>query len=275
VANQERPRTTSSGSKTTRWHRGIILALAGAACVIASPQIRPVRAENALTLAAAMSLRHVMPPLTRAFRDQDTDTGAAVHVNYGASGNLRKQVEGGAPVDVVVFADAVSVDALIANGDVDTATRHVVATNTLVLIGAPDARPLTFETLADTREEELISIGEPGAVPAGRYARSALRNLGVWEALQGRIVFGGHVGAVLSYVRRGEVAAAIVYATETREVTDVKVLDRARSPWTPTPEIVSAVTTESTQTERSHAFVAFLRTPEARAIFTEHGFGIP
>lgn len=256
-----------------RWVHGIGIGLAVAAWLGAAGPPRPARAEEVLTLGAAMSLRHVMPPLTRAFRAQDM--GAEIHVSYGASGDLRRQVEGGAPIDAVVFADAVSVDTLIAGGHADATSRRVVATNTLILIGATDARPLTFATLAGIPAGELLSIGEPGAVPAGRYARTALRNLDVWDALQGRLVFGGHVGAVLNYVRRGEVAAAIVYGTEVRGVPDVQVLDRAAGAWAPRPETVAAVTTDSRQPVRSRAFIGFLETPGARALLTEHGFGIP
>ncbi len=272
MTHEGRARTVEP-TTSLHWHRRASLVLGMLACLATALPPRTPRAEDTLTLAAAMSLRHVMPALTHAFRERKL--GPEIRVNYGASGHLRRQVEGGAPIDAVVFADAASVDALIASRHADAATRHVIATNALVLIGAADAAPLTFATLPDIPEGELLSIGEPGAVPAGRYARTALRDLGVWDALQGRIVFGGHVGAVLNYARRGEVAAAIVYATETRGVANVKVLERASGPWAPTPEIVAAVTTHTTQQERSRAFVAFLQTPAARTILTAHGFGIP
>jgi molybdate transport system substrate-binding protein len=245
--------------------------------VLAVATAAPLRAGEqgggpAMTLAAAMSLRHVMPALTDAFRAHEH--GPPVHISYAASGDLRKQVEGGAPIDAVVFADAISVDRLIASGHAAPDTRRIVATNTLILIGPRGGAGLTFATIDALPADEMLAIGEPGAVPAGRYARDALQRLGKWEALRGRIVYGGHVGAVLSYVRRGEVAAAIVYGTEIRGVGEVVLLDRADGAWAPRPEIVAAVVVTSAHGARARAFLDFLRSDAARAIWTTHGFGV-
>ncbi|QGS69411.1 hypothetical protein CV093_17260 [Oceanobacillus sp. 143] len=48
-----------------------------------------------------------------------------------------------------------------------------------------------------------IAIGTPEAVPAGTYAEQALKELGVWEQLQGRIVFTKDVRQVLNVVKEG------------------------------------------------------------------------
>ena len=56
---------------------------------------------------------------------------------------------------------------------------------------------------------------------------SALTKLGSWDALQNRIVFGGDVAGVLAYARRGEVAAAIVYKTETLGIADIAIFEEA------------------------------------------------
>lgn len=227
-------------------------------------------AGSEITIAAAASLRSVMPTIVQDYQAKHPTT--KVSVTYGASGDLRKQVEGGAPIDAVLFASAKPVDDLIEKGLADADTRAVIAHNQLILIGPKGGPKVTFATLPDLPEGEKIAIGDPGPVPAGQYAREALTKLGSWEKLQPRMVLGGDVGAVLTYARRGEVAAAIVYATEAREVDDVVVLDRADGEWAPRPKVVAALVLASSSAVETKQFLAYLSGPEAQARLAERGF---
>ncbi len=217
------------------------------------------------TVAAAASLRHVMPALLEGF-------GQQVRVTYGASGTLRQQVEGGAPVDVVLFAAATPVDQLIARGHADAATRRRLASNDLVLVGPSGGPAVTWASLTELPEGERLAMGTPGAVPAGRYAREALEQLGSWEVLQPRVVFGGDVAAVLASARRGEVAVAAVYATDARGQDDLVVLDRADWEGAPSPEVIGAAVTDHAG---GRALLTWLASDEARARFDAFGFGPP
>jgi molybdate transport system substrate-binding protein len=224
-----------------------------------------------LLVAAAASLRGVMPDLVTAFT---TERGEArLTVTYGASGDLRQQVEGGAPIDVVVFANARTVEDLIKAQLADGATRRVVASNALVLIGPRGAKRYTFATLDTVLAGEKIAIGNPKSVPAGQYAETSLRALGKWDAIQDRLVLAGDVSGVLAYVRHGEVSAGIVYKTEIHGIPDVDVLDELAQGAGERPVVVAAVTTGSKQAEAARAFVAFLGSPAAQGILTAHGFG--
>jgi molybdate transport system substrate-binding protein len=234
---------------------------------------RAASPEPEVYIATAASMRVVMPALLKAFEAKRG--GVKVRPSYGSSGELRKQVEGGAPIDGVIFASAKPVDDLIAGGQVDAGTRKVIATNTLVLIGPKNARPLTFATLAEVPPGEKLAIGDPGAVPAGQYARDVLQKKGAWDALQGRIVLGSDVAAVLSYARRGEVAAAIVYKTDIRGVADVVLLDEAKGDWAPRAEVVIGIVKGSKNEAAARSFFDFLASDEARAILSTHGFGPP
>lgn len=220
-------------------------------------------APDSPTVAAAASLRTVMPALIDGF-------GGDVTVTYGGSGTLRQQVEGGAPIDVVLFAAPAPVDSLISKQLADPATRVRVATNDLVLIGPTDAKDLTFETLGSLAAGERIAVGEPGAVPAGRYTKEALTRLGTWGTLQPRIVFAGDVAAVLAYARRGEVGAAAVYRTDAAGIDDVRVLDVADWEGAPRPEVVGAAVSDSA---RGRAFLQFVASPAGAAILERFGFG--
>ena len=224
-----------------------------------------------LTVAAAMSLRNSLPSVVAGFRRENA--AADVVVTYGASGNLRRQVEAGAPIDVVIFASAVHVDALVDSGLIAGSPR-VIASNALVLIGARGAKPMKFAEIDSVAAGDLIAIGDPESVPAGTYARDALRALAKWDAVQDRLVFGGHVAAVLQYVRRGEVAVAVVYASDVIGIDDVVVLDTASGAWAPRIETVAAAVAGN-RPEAARAFIEFLESPAGRVILTEHGFAAP
>lgn len=244
------------------------LGLAAAACKPSADEAAPPAPPEA-TVAAATSLRNVLPALIARY-----GTAGKVSATYGASGDLRKQVEGGAPVDLVLFASRRPVEQLAEKGLVDGEPVRL-ATNRLVLIGPASAKALTFATLATIPAGDHLAIGDPGAVPAGDYAKQALQKLGSWDALQDRIVLGGDVAGVLAYARRGEVAAAIVYKTETAGIADVRILDEATGEWAPTAEVLGAVTRAGTNAAGGRSFLEWLRTADAQKILVDAGFGPP
>jgi molybdate transport system substrate-binding protein len=228
----------------------------------------------AVTVAAAASLRSVMPVLIEAF--QKEHPRIRISAAYGASGDLRKRVVDGAPVDAVLLANAQPVDSLIASGHIEPESRKVVATNDLILIAPKGASStLTFATLEQLPADEKLAIGDPGAVPAGQYARDALKKLGKWDGVESRLVLGGDVSAVLAYARRGEVAAAIVYGTEIRGIDDVVQLDRAKGDWAPSPEVVQGLIKTAEHKKQAERFLEFVASPAGEAIFERYGFGKP
>jgi len=249
----------------------LLVALSLAAVLAACSKSQPANTE--VLIASAASLRGVMPELMGAYAQGHPNE--KLTVSYGASGDLRQQVEGGAPIDVVVFASGKPVDDLVTGHYADGATRKVVATNQLVLIGPKGGKPYTWATLDTVPAAEKIAVGDPKTVPAGQYAQEALEKLGKWAALKDHLVFGNDVAAVLAYARRGEVAAAIVYKTETRGIGDIALLEELKGDVAPRVEVVAAVTTAAKASAQARAFVDFLGTGDAQRILASFGFGAP
>lgn len=254
-------------------NRRATLALLACLALPACDKASPKASGHDVTIAAAASLRAVLPELAAAY--ERAHPGARIKASFGASGDLAKQVEGGAPIDAVLFAAAKPVDGLIARGLVDPASRRVIATNQIVLIGPRGGKAITFATLDSLAPGEMIAVGDPGAVPAGQYAREYLERIGKWQALSGRLVLGGDVAAVLAYARRGEVAAAIVYRTEIRGVSGVVLLDEAKGPDAPRPEVVGGVVRGARQAADASGFLTFIASPDGRKVLADFGFGPP
>jgi molybdenum ABC transporter molybdate-binding protein len=83
------------------------------------------------------------------------------------------------------------------------------------MLVVPKGNPAGVRTPDDLLRPAVkrLALGGP-TVPAGIYARQALKRLGLWERAEGRVVSGENVRVALSYVERGEADAGIVYATE-------------------------------------------------------------
>ncbi|HEU5197827.1 MAG TPA: molybdate ABC transporter substrate-binding protein, partial [Methylomirabilota bacterium] len=173
----------------------------------------PVAAAQELTLSVAISMKEAVEELGRRFTQ--SRPGVVLRYNFGASGELQKQIEAGAPVDLFVSAAQRQMDELEKKGLIVPATRRVFARNVLTVIKPADsnvdiAKPADLLGPKVTR----IVIGNPRTVPVGQYAEESLRALGLWERLQTRIVLAENVRQALDYVARGEVEAGVVYTTD-------------------------------------------------------------
>jgi molybdate transport system substrate-binding protein len=226
-----------------------------------------------LIVGAATSMRHVFPALTEAF--EKNHPGQHIVVTYGASGEIARQVEAGAGIDMVVFAGKAPLEKLVQSGHVDPSTTKVIGTNELILIGTERSPKLTFATLDTLPDGERLAIGDPKTVPVGQYAREALERLSIWDKLERRVVLGANVAAVLAYVQRGEVAAAIVYRTEVQHLKGIVVLDVAKGSWAPRAEIWAGVVVESHNGAAARDFTHFLTAPTGLGILKSFGFGAP
>lgn len=222
-----------------------------------------------LTVLAAASLTESLQKVGAAWQAKGNGT---VTFSFDASSRLAKQVQGGVPADAFFSADLEWLDFLDQKGLVVPGSRVVLLGNTLVAVVGTDSTfvPASARDLADPAIRDLALAGE--YVPAGKYARAALRSLGAWDAVKARVVTGDNVRATLAWVAGGEAEAAVVYAT------DAKVEPRARVAFTfppgSHPAIVypAAALKGSTHVEDAKRFLAFCQSAEAQAVFAAAGF---
>lgn len=228
--------------------------------------------EGEILVAAAASLADAMTVLGKQY-ERDRGDGVGVRFDFASSGGLRNQIEGGAPADVFVSASTRHVDALADAGYVAGGTRRDLLTNTLVCVvrASSDLRLAGPEDLAGAAVER-VSIGNPAHVPAGRYAAQALRKLGLWDRLAGRLVYCADVRAALVQVSKGAVDAAIVYLSDARSAPDVRVAHRFPAECHSKIVYLACVLAGSSRPDQANAFVRFLASPEAREVFADHGF---
>lgn len=235
----------------------------------------PVAAAEELTFSVAISMKEATELLGRRFTR--ARPGTVIRYNVGSSGELQKQIEAGAPVDLFISAAQRQMDELEQKGLLVTGTRRVFARNVLTVIKPADSR-LDIAKPADLLESRVtkIVIGNPKTVPAGQYSEESLRALGLWERLQPRLVFSENVRQALDYVARGEVDAGFVYTTDAT-VRGKSVTEAFRPPedtYHPVTYPV-AVVKDARQAALARAFIDLLVSAEGQQVLARLGFQPP
>jgi molybdate transport system substrate-binding protein len=251
------------------------LVVAVAVAVLAGVTGAAPAPAQELLISAAVSMRDAVTELGSTFATRRP--GVTVRYNFGASGELQKQIEAGAPVDLFISAGQRQMDELERRGLIVPATRRLFARNVLVAIRPADA-PYDLARPADLLDPRVgkIVIGNPRTVPVGQYTEDSLRTLGLWERLQAKLVLAENVRQALDYVARGEVDAGFVYAT------DVAVRrERVREAFRPGEDTYrpvtypAAVVKDSRQAALGLAFVELLMGAEGQAVLRRFGFQPP
>lgn len=236
---------------------------------------RPVCAANdekaPITVFAAASLTNVLQELGDRFTDE---TSIPVRFSFAASSALARQIENGSPADVFFSADLEWMDYLQSRHLIRSETRHDLLGNRLVLVAPVDSTlRLKIEphfALAAALGKGRLATGDPDSVPAGRYARAALANLGVWRELADRIVRADNVRSALAFVDRGEVPLGIVYETDALIDKQVRVVDVFPEN-SHLPIVYPAALTTSAKADAAK-FLAYIRGSAGDIAFKRYGF---
>jgi molybdate transport system substrate-binding protein len=225
-----------------------------------------------ITISAAISLKNAFEEIGKAFMQKHP--GTKVVFNFGASGDLARQIEGGAPVDIFASAAPKDMDDIGKKELIAARSRKNFAKNTVVLV-KPARSGIPLQSLKDLQREEVkkIAIGNPKTVPAGRYAEEALRHFKLWDAVRGKLIFAENARQALDYVARDEVDAGLAYSTDaTARSKEVKIVMKLPE-GSHQPVIYPMGVIKGTKVETlSRAFVDFVISAEGQRILSQYGF---
>ncbi|MEO8300334.1 MAG: molybdate ABC transporter substrate-binding protein [Rhizomicrobium sp.] len=233
------------------------------------PAVAGAQPPAPVTVFAAASLTDSLKSVADAYQAR---TGIKVTLSFGASSTLARQIEQGAQADLFMSADSDWMDYLQNKNLI--ARRKDLLGNRLVLVAAADARPVSriaprFD-LAGALGNGRLALADPASVPAGKYARAALTSLGVWDRIAAKVAPAENVRVALEYVARGEAPYGIVYATDAKLAPTLRVA--GMFPENSHPPIVYPTALTKTARPGAKAFLDFLSSAQARAIFEKAGF---
>lgn len=234
------------------------------------------------TVAAASDLQFALTEVVERFT---AATGHEVRLNFGSSGNFRRQIAQGAPFELYLSADEAYVEALHAEGFTeDAGVRY--ARGRLVWLQRANRHDLPGEsaTLAAVEEaiEEYratgrrlrIALANPEHAPYGVAAREVLERAGLWDAVQPLRILGENVSQAAQFAlsgdaRGGLVAYSLALAPQLAERSEYVLIPED---WhAPLYQRMALIVGAG---ETARAFYAYLQDDDAREILMRYGFGL-
>lgn len=256
-----RPRS----ARRLRVSAGLLAGLVAAAIPAASAPPSPV------TVAVAASLREPVEALAQAFAT--APDGGRVEASFGATPVLARQIEAGAPIDVLLAADEGTVDALIGRGLILRDSRTAFAGNRLAVLVRPELAG-SVDSPDDLARSTVSRVALPdAAVPLGHYAREWLIRLGLESAVLARALRTEDARATLAAVDAGHADVAIVYASDARLAKRAQPAFAIPDADQPRIVYVGGVVARARDVARARAFLRFVAAAGAR--FEAAGFTPP
>jgi molybdate transport system substrate-binding protein len=143
---------------------------------------------------------------------QEANSSIQTKVSYGSSGNFFAQISQGAPFDIFFSADATYPDLLEKDGLTAKEMQKVYAVGKIVL-WFPDESKVDsdkgLQAVISPRVKKL-AIANPRHAPYGRAAEESLRYYGLWEKVEGKLIYGENISQTAQFVHTGAADAGIV-----------------------------------------------------------------
>ena len=238
-----------------------------------------------LIVFAAASMTETLNEI-KAMYEKD-NPGVNLLYSFGSSGTLKTQIEEGAPCDLFISAGQKQMNQLdmTASKEVNTAgldfvkegTRINILENKVVLVVPAENKKeiKTFDALAEALKNGsvLMAMGNSD-VPVGQYTQKILKYYNLDEeelSKKGVISYGSDVKEVTTQVTAASVDCGVVYCTDAFSA-GLTVVDSATAEMCGQIIYPAAVMKNSTQPEAAQAFLNYLTSDEAMAVFEAVGF---
>ena len=240
--------------------------------VFTGPVVLSAHAQSeVLTVAAASNLKDVFRKILPLFEAQNHDI--SVRVIYAQPKTLVKQIEEGAPVDVLLPAQFEDIDQLEKKGLILQDTKQVYAHTALVLItNAAFPAPVGSIQDLETTPVRRIAIGDPAASAVGKDTIQFLRQGKLEPRLRSQFIYGEHSRAVLDLVAKGEAELGLVYRTDAIPVKKVRIVDTAPADSHRPLTYAAAAPWTAQNLTGVRDFVSFLLSAPIQAELNKYGF---
>ena len=231
--------------------------------------------KSEIVVFAAASMTETLENLAESYKTAHPDV--SITFNFDSSGTLKTQIEEGAVCDLFISAAQKQMNGLEEGGYIDSDTRLDLLENKVALCVAENSRS-GIQSYVDMKEhlengDILMAIGNED-VPVGQYTQKIFAYYDLDEdalSKKGVLTYGSNVKEVTSQVAEGTVDCGVIYQTDAYSA-NLKVTDTATEEMCGKVVYPAAVLKDSQQSDQAKAFLAFLQTPDASAVFEEVGF---
>jgi molybdate transport system substrate-binding protein len=228
-------------------------------------------------IAAASDLQFALVDIAARFR---IETRRDLRLSFGSSGNYFRQIGQGAPFQLFLSADEDFVFRLHQAGH--TEDRGVLYATGRIVLFAPHGSPLRvdekmtgLQAVLTTEKIRRFAIANPEHAPYGRAAEQALRKLGLWETLQGKLVLGENVSQAAQFASSGSVQGGIFAYSLALSPSVSKLGSYVLLPEDLHQPLRQRMVLVKGAGETARAFYVYLQQPAARKILEQYGFVLP
>jgi molybdate transport system substrate-binding protein len=247
----------------------LILALLAAHGCRAREEERGATVGPEIVVAAAANLSDAFVEMCRRFTAR---TGVRVILSFGATGDLARQVENGAPFDVFASADVRHLDELEKKGFIKAGSRVIYARGRLVL-WTPPRGSVRLERVGDVTGARVtkIAVAKPDIAPYGRAAVEALRALNIWEEVEPKIVYAQNASQARQFAATGNADAAFIPLSLVKDGEGdlIEIDERLHGP----VEQALGIVSRSEEQQSAQQFADFVLSEEGQALLESHGYG--
>ena len=241
---------------------------------IAALASTPAHADTTL-VAVAANFAGAAEAISAAFH---AETGHDAQITTGSTGKLYAQITEGAPFEVLLAADAKTPEKLEADGQAVAGSRFTYAIGGLTLWSV-DAGLIGADAKAalSSNKVRFLAIANPDLAPYGVAAQEVLTNLGLWDAVQPKIVLGQNIGQVFAMASAGAADAAFVATSALYGADAPKAgsrLDIPQALFTPLRQD-AVLLTNGRDNAAAAAFLVFLKGDTAKGIMSDFGYDFP
>ena len=255
-----------------------IIAVVIASGLLAAWQGGPPLAAQApiVRVAAAADLKFALDDI--AARLTKRQPAIRLEPTYGSSGVMHSQLRQRAPFDVFLSADVEYPRDLVSKGIGSARDLFTYATGRIVVwVPASSALPLERDGLRALTGARRIAIANPRHAPYGRAAEAALRNAGVWMAVEPKLALGENVAQAAQFAQSGAADVAIV----AKSLAVAPAMRNAGRSWEVPEDAYPSLTQGglilpwAMSREAAVRFRDYLLSAEGRQVLASYGFGAP
>ena len=247
------------------------IALACSVSIADAEQPAPTvaAAANAAQVVVAANFTAPVKEIAALFKQK---TGQDAVLSFGSSGQIYTQIQQDAPFQVFLSADARRPKEAVEAGLAVAGSRFTYAVGKLVL-WSKSLDLAKGEDVLKANAFSKISIANPTAAPYGAAAVETMKALGLYDSLQAKIVQGNSIAQAYQFIDTGNAELGFVALSQLAKVT-------SGSRWVVPQSLYKPILQDAVLLKKgadsapAKAFLAFLKSPEARAIIEKYGYGL-
>ena len=217
----------------------------------------PKKATETILVCAASSTEPALIEIASAAKKE---LGAAFKINAASSSTVAKQIEQGAKCDIYLSANSQWMSYLEKKSLIKKNSKKILLKNSLVFIKSKNQKA-----------KNKFAIADPSHVPAGKYAKEALVNLGRYKELEKILLLGKSARDTLRLIELGEANLGVVYKSDALSSSKVSIDKEIAQKYYSKIAYPIAIVKKSKK-KSSEKVLNFLFTKEASEIFKKWGF---